>query len=271
MEHNCGEGAVLEVKEKTGLYPLGAGEEVCKKGHCWGPGVRGHYLIHYVIRGKGSYYCGVNRYELTAGDLFVIYPGTVIQYRADEEDPWHYAWTVFLGDEAYGILEAAGITPLHPVAKGLTGEQLLSLLRRMPRMRSQETAENLHATSLLYEFMSLLTGEKQGQAQDSPYFVAAKRYVRSRYSQELTVEELARAVGVSRKYLYTLFKDACGKSPKEYLLDYRMEKAAAYLVQTDLSVGTVSNSVGYTDPLLFSKMFKKKMGLSPKQYRESRK
>ena len=81
MEHNCGEGAVLEVKGKTGLYPLGAGEEVCKKGHCWGPGVRGHYLIHYVIRGKGSYYCGVNRYELTAGDLFVIYPGTVIQYR----------------------------------------------------------------------------------------------------------------------------------------------------------------------------------------------
>ena len=81
------------------------GREDCEKGHFFGPAVRSHQLIHFVLKGKGIYRTEYGEYEIKEGEAFLIRPGEVTYYRADLEEPWSYAWIAFDGDEAEALLE----------------------------------------------------------------------------------------------------------------------------------------------------------------------
>ncbi len=67
---------------------------------------RDHYLIHYIISGKGYYKIKNTTFTLQAGDSFLVYPNTEVLYFADESDPWEYAWVGFTGSDASMILKA---------------------------------------------------------------------------------------------------------------------------------------------------------------------
>ena len=74
-------------------------------------------------------------------------------------------------------------------------------------------------------------------------------------------------MGVSRSTLFRQFRRCLSTSPKEYLDQYRIRRAAYLLRHTSLTVNSVSTSVGYDNGLYFSKVFKKAMGTSPSKYR----
>ncbi|MNN48651.1 HTH-type transcriptional activator Btr [compost metagenome] len=80
---------------------------------------------------------------------------------------------------------------------------------------------------------------------------------------------LASNLGLNRKYLSTIFKQATGMPPRQYLLRYRMERACGLLKKGNYTISEVAGSVGYQDALLFSKMFKKMIGISPKNYKSA--
>ena len=104
----------------------------------------------------------------------------------------------------------------------------------------------------------------------SPHIRKAITYINDNYASKIKINELADHVGVNRSYLASSFKKATGYSPKEYLLSLRMEKAKSLLEKTDMPINTVANSVGYTDQLAFSRMFKEYSGISPRAFREEK-
>ena len=104
-----------------------------------------------------------------------------------------------------------------------------------------------------------------------PHIKRTITYINDNYASKIKINELADHVGVNRSYLASSFKKATGYSPKEYLLTLRMEKAKSLLEKTDMPVNAVANSVGYTDQLAFSRMFKEYTGISPKAFREEHK
>lgn len=79
-------------KELVSLSVYNVGYQLCDAGYQWGPGIRDHYLIHYVISGKGTYEVNNETHFLSAEDAFLVYPNTEIIYRADAKTPWEYAW-----------------------------------------------------------------------------------------------------------------------------------------------------------------------------------
>jgi AraC-like DNA-binding protein len=83
------------------------------------------------------------------------------------------------------------------------------------------------------------------------------------------VDEIAAAVGISRKHLYSVFNDILKIPPKQYLIYYRIEKACTRLKSTDQSVQEIAESVGYSNQFYFSKEFKRLTGRSPSEYRKS--
>ena len=70
-------------KELVSLSVYNVGYQLCDAGYQWGPGIRDHYLIHYVISGKGTYEVNNETHFLSAEDAFLVYPNTEIIYRAD--------------------------------------------------------------------------------------------------------------------------------------------------------------------------------------------
>lgn len=68
-----------------------SGREQCSPGHFWGPAIRPHYLLHIVLRGKGSFQYGNQTWNLKGGDAFLIEPMKTHYYQADASEPWEYA------------------------------------------------------------------------------------------------------------------------------------------------------------------------------------
>ncbi len=82
--------------------------------HTWGPGVRDIYALHFIVSGKGTLETRNQRYPLTAGDSFMIFPQTEIYYYPDPEDPWEYVWIEFKGDEAERLVAMTELEPDKP-------------------------------------------------------------------------------------------------------------------------------------------------------------
>lgn len=270
MTNACSVGMEPVKKDRYALSPEFRGEEQCAAGHCWGAGVRSTYVIHYVISGEGVFYCGPSKYTVRAGQIFVIFPGTVVKYQADQRDPWHYAWIGFYGDEAKEIFSQVGISVQNPVITLKDGAAALALLRDMPTERSAELKLNLAFKANLYAFMSLLMeNASQTRNRENVYLSTAVKYIKAHYSEDITVDQVASHVGIGRKYLFAIFKKAMNLSPKDYIIYYRMERAKEFLQDALLPIGNVAYSVGYRDQLTFSKMFKLKTGYAPSEYRKN--
>ena len=100
------------------------------------------------------------------------------------------------------------------------------------------------------------------------FVLRAEEYVRSHYRDEnLSLDTVCQALGVSNSYFSSTFKKETGKSFIGYLTDYRLEQAAKLLVGTGEKSYVIAKTVGYEDPNYFSYVFKRKFGVAPSKYR----
>lgn len=99
------------------------------------------------------------------------------------------------------------------------------------------------------------------------HLVRARDLADARYAEPLTVDDMARAAGLSRAHFSTQFRQAFGESPHAYLLTRRLERAAALLRKTDHSVATICFEVGWQSVGSFTTSFTRMFGRSPSVYR----
>lgn len=256
--------------EMTALSVYNVGLQKCTPLYQWGPGVRNHYLIHYCVAGRGQYQCGGYSYAVEAGDAFLVLPDTEISYHADARDPWEYVWVGFSGTDAQSILQCTPFSAGHLVLHLADGEAFRQAILRIYEARGAEFVHAVRMTGALYSALALLMAEspppRDGDTA-SQYVRKAAVYIEHHYAYAISVMDIAAYVGIDRSHLYTVFKQVLHVSPKEYLTGFRIRKACALLREPSLSIAAVANSVGFENNLYFSKVFHKRMGLSPSQYR----
>lgn len=261
-------------RESPDLYLCFWGKEQCEPLHAFGPGVRDIYKIHFVHSGKGMVRSEGDTHVVTAGQAFIAFPEHVIFYQADEQDPWTYSWIGFYGEQIPHLLERTSLSSRHPVFP-MDTRLMPGLYELLNEVEQEEPAvRDLRVQMLLHDFFASLvklspvtaTGGVIPQTKES-YVHRSLDFLHTHYAEDITVAQLANLVGLDRKYLSALFKNAVGLPPQQYLLKYRMERASELLKRGKLTVGEVARSVGYHDALLFSKMFRKTIGVSPSDYR----
>lgn len=260
-------------KQHTELYLTQFGIEDCISGHEFGPAVRTHYLLHYVFEGKGTFEVNGVQHSIGSGQGFLICPHVVTYYVADEAEPWTYGWIGFNGTLAESLLEQAGMTLVSPIVYYEHKDQIHQYLQWMIQSNEYPAARETRLTGLLYMIFSLLmenapkTLMAQTRSNADIYVEQVKDFIEMNFSQKITVEDIAHFIGLNRSYLCSLFTKTTKLSIQDYLIRYRMDTASSMLIRTDLSIGNIARSVGYIDPLLFSKIFKKIKGMSPREYR----
>lgn len=267
---------LLQGLSHTDLNMYQCGTQDCDAGHCYGPAVRDHFLIHYIHSGKGKYCVGVKEYTLHKGQGFLICPDIVTYYQADFDDPWSYSWVGFHGLKAEGYLESAGLTMDSPIFSSDGDDYISGCFVQMIAAKSLQKGRGIRLLGLLYLFLSQLI-EQNGKdrlydhtgSRKDVYVQKAIEYIEMNYSRKMSIAELAHHLGLDRSYLGSVFKKQLDTSLQDFLINYRIDKSCELMKNEALSIGDISRSVGYGDPLLFSKLFKRNRGISPREYRKS--
>lgn len=257
---------------------LFAGESQTKPEHRLGPKVVDYYLFHYVVSGRGVFSSHGEEYLLGPGDSFVIEPEQLISYVSDETDPWHYCWIAFTGSQAEKLVEATGLTPANPIIHIARNRHIPVLCRQIQMaLKSKKPNAQLKATG----YLSLLLGEycealtvpaASGVAtdEDSDRIVGqAIHYLTTQYAEPITIEMMAESLGYNRAYVSRMFKRHTKVTPVTFLLKLRVDKARLLLRERlELTIEQIAASVGFYDPLYFSKQFRRWYGVSPSEYRQ---
>jgi len=249
------------------------GREECLPGHSVGPCVRDLYKIHFIHGGTGRVIVGEHSHTLQAGQAFLTYPHIVTYYAADEQTPWIYSWIAFTGEQVEYLLSKTSLTPGNPVFP-MDDIFMPELYQQLTLAAEASGSLDLPLKAILYQFMALLLQTVPASPdilplprQKSIYVEQYLHFLHSHYCENITVEMMSSTLRLDRKYLSSLFKRAIGLPPQQYLLNFRMAKACELLAETECTIGEIARSVGYQDALLFSRMFKKVKGCSPKEYR----
>lgn len=251
------------------LYQFGW--ERCAPLHHYGPAIRNHFLFHYIISGKGQLDTNEQIYELKAGQGFLLCPGQISSYYADSEDPWVYTWVEFDGLRARECMTLAGLSEQQPVYSPAASDNriekyMIGLLDSADKAPIRLIGLGL---ILLDEIMQtsktkITAGNKRLR---DFYMKEATNYIDANFQRDVSIEEIAQACGLNRSYFGRLFKDTMGESPQQFLLHYRMSKAAELLKSSKISIAEVGRSVGYENQLHFSRAFKSVFGIPPMEYR----
>ncbi|TXK83856.1 AraC family transcriptional regulator [Paenibacillus sp. N3.4] len=264
----------LHENELTVLF---AGESQTKPEHRLGPKVYDYYLIHYIISGKGVFSSQGQDYKLGAGDSFVIEPEQLISYVSDECDPWHYCWIAFTGAQAAALVASTGATPLQPVIHTERNRHISVLFRQIQQaLKTKRTNAQLKAIGYLHLLLgeycetlsaSALIGDIT-HAENDRIVQQAIHYLSTQYAEPITIELMAESLGYNRAYLSRMFKRHTQVTPVTFLLKLRVDKARLLLRERlELTIEQIASSVGFYDPLYFSKQFRRWYGVSPSEYR----
>lgn len=247
----------------------------CKPGLSWGPGIRDHYIIHLVLKGRGRLVVDGRQFDIGKGQGFIIKPDEVAFYQSDGTAPWTYAWVGFNGEKALSLLQNANLagTVVFPF---VSEKHVEKLLLQMNEESASIPSRDARLTGFLYLLFSTLIDMEQdlgAQWQNgnltSVYTGKAIDYIHKNYSRKISVTEIADYLGVDRRYLHRFFKKQTNQSPQEYIINYRIDKACELADHKNLSIADISRSVGYEDQFLFSKMFHKRKGISPQNFRKT--
>ena len=259
------------------------GWENCAPLHSYGPAKRNHYLFHFIFGGKG--YLSPNDsagqthlYKLEANQGFLICPGQVNTYYADEKTPWEYAWQEFDGVKALEYMEMAGLgwdRPVYYLKKreegALLKEELMAIVDNPYRSSINQIGHMyLFFDALIRSTVNRKTVVQSGKMRDT-YIREAISFIELNYGRAISVEDIADFCNINRSYLNRLFKESTGKTLQNFLMYYRMNRAAELLKVSELTVNEIGKRCGYQNQLHFSRAFKTIFGLSPMQWKKKEK
>ena len=231
---------------------IAAGEETLAGG--------AEYRLLFLQR--GSAVCGGA--EWSGGACLILKPGQTVKcgFSADGV----LCGFGFRGEDTERLYALICRAVAVPVVLHRAPDRLSQLLEATAAQPAGAAGDACRA-GLLYVLLSGLIAEDAAQPDDVPYGKTAMTYMRENYTRPISVGDVAKAVGVSRSWLYRCFMDYTAQSPAAYLRALRMERAKSLLRRTSLSVQEIAYAVGYEDALYFSRVFSDYAGSSPTQFR----
>ena len=229
------------------------------------PFIRPIYYLHLVTSGEAVIRFSKKEQKLTPGTIFFFFPA--VPYEIDGNEDFRYTYISFMGDGVSELLSDIGITMENSVFRGfshLTELWLSSIIRV-----SQHNA-NLLTESVLLNTLSYIaekTNTLRPIKSSEQLFDVIVDYVDTHYREtDISLRAVANIFSYTEKYLSHFFKSNMGIGFNEYLNNLRFKHACRLIDSGSTTISEIALNCGFSDPLYFSKFFKKKTGLSPSEY-----
>lgn len=266
-------------RERTwGLYVTGVGRFVKPPQHGSrqplrerGKGrVLRNYALVYLTDGHGSFKGHDSGWRrVGAGDVLVLFPGIWHDYHPSAETGWTERWIEINGSLTNQWCMHDVLCVDSPVLHVGVHDEIVERFDRLLEIgRTSPPFANQIQSGVTMEILALILKRHQSRnkhaMQAAPTIESALNYIGKNWAQEIDFEVLSKRLGVGYRQFRRLFQEATGLAPHQYLLNLRLNQAKRLL--GSLPVAEVAARVGFADPLYFSRLFKRKVGVAPTRW-----
>ncbi len=223
------------------------------------------YFLNVVTDGYARLKIGDRKHPLRKGTVFWGFPG--VNYEISDFDNFAYIYISFDGDGADEFLREQSITEDDPIIENLT--EVCDFFSMTVGRLNQNNANYLSEAALYYAFAEIAVrrGEFAPIKNSTNLYDAVTDYINRNYSNpSLSLSEISGVYFYSEKYLSAVIKKNCGIGFTEFLTRIRINKAIEIMKTKNDTVANIAFSCGFSDPLYFSKVFKKRVGKTPSAY-----
>lgn len=226
------------------------------------------YKMYYVCKGTGLLHTTGEINQLTEGDVFFSF--SAIPYAIESADDFEYIYISFLGARAYMIMDKLKINNRNCIFHDLNIAEDFWI---KGLYMSEDFSDLISESVLLYTFTCLgkmLLHPVNCQIQNSNTCLKIKKYIDDNFTDlNFSIESISKELLYNKKYISAVFKKNIGIGINDYLNTIRIQQACTMIKQGFTSVSDISYQCGFSDPQYFSKVFKKRTGLSPANYKKS--
>ena len=230
---------------------------------------RDDYFLIYVTDGIFSTKIKDKIYNVKKGGV-VIFPPK-FKYHYWGEPPSKYLCVHFTGSHVETILTDLGFTLEPYVLENEFSPKIKSLFDKLIEKDMTNAPFLQYSLACLLEEILLTIATDRVKSSGYRTLKESIKYIHANYTEKIVIPDLAKMEGLSNSRYIALFSKEMGKSPSEYILSLRLDRACELLLTSDMEIGQVGRASGYDDPYFFSKIFKKHMGMSPSEYRKRNK
>ena len=222
------------------------------------------YKICIVTNGIGFFHTAGKIHEIKKGDVFFTFPA--IPFAVESGKDFRFMYISFLGGKAYQMLDRLNITGNNFLFRNQSS--LISLWN--DAINTEDEFVDLAGEGVLTYSLSVIGGRSQKNSRVASGNAAAliKKYIDDNFSDTtLSAEKIGEELSYSKKYVSTAFKQQMKTRISEYINTIRIQHACTLIKQNFTCVKDVAYLCGYSDPAYFSRVFKERMGVSPKMYK----
>ncbi|MDD2485730.1 MAG: AraC family transcriptional regulator [bacterium] len=238
--------------------------------------------LHLAYRGRGALVIDGCRYAMEVGDVVTVFPGESFHVEVEGDRPFsrYFIHFDFVKDEdgrlLSPVLEQKTSWPRHVrlMYDGRARDLCADIVLRSQNNGAAGGTSRIiiagHMQALLgivaENYTGKYTDEGDAYSKCRKNILQSERFIHANYRNNLTVAEIAGAVGLSADYFGRAFKALFGRTPLDYLTSHRLREAKRLMVETDLSIGEIARQAGYDDIHYFSYIFKHREGITPSQF-----
>lgn len=260
----------LEIKSML-YYVQSAGYFNCRSDYLTDRENYDTYLLALTLKGSGILEYRNRYYEMQSNDCFLIDCKEHQNYRTKAQSGWEFIWIHFNGsniaDYYHKIYRQSG--PVYSLKEfDVIKKEILAVHELMKEKNiNLQFIASKHLVSILTELVLLGGNQDREDGYRNDSTEKAIEYIKNRFDSQLSLDDIAGSVNLSKYHFLRIFKDNTGYTPCEYLKNYRISKAKTYLKQTTYSICEVSRTCGFESVSHFIQIFKQSEGVTPKTFR----
>jgi AraC-like DNA-binding protein len=225
----------------------------------------------YTISGRGVIDLKDGRHDLLPGSLMIVsIPGPHVYYLPEDSDHWEFVFLTMIGREAIRITRMIERNIGNIISTVTASETTALLYEILDKLFSGEIHDPFINSCYTYRLCMTLLKEvgNQESTGEIPLFEKLKNFLKDNIKRDISVEEMAEFMGLSRSHFTRIFSAEMGTSPRMYLEDLRLKTAIGLLYDEHISVKETAIRCGIYDVNYFCRLFRKRYGISPGKYKE---
>ena len=232
---------------------------------------RSRPALYYTCSGRGKLFLNNQQFLIKKGDLFYVPAGDQVEIISSSEEPLAYYWMSFYPAYAGEIQESLGFCESKPIRPARSALRVLQILTDLFQANTPTSEVYFLALSSLMQILAsefIDSDTNYNNTRNQELVTETKRIIELNYTDNsFAIQDAANSLHINHPQMTRIFKEITGKTPVSYLLDLRLSHAAELLKTKPLSVSELCDASGFSNECHFMKQFKKKYGITVKEYR----